>query len=150
MSTGAFGSSSFSFGQPAAGGLGGFGQTQPAGVFGQAAVAPAFGGGGFGQPAANTAFGGGGAHVPAAVALPELPPVINMVKVDELDSALTALQHEGNERLRNFFRTDGAALHEIIINPFLEGFEKRKAFEDGISTPYLRIPKHSYTICRHV
>ena len=46
-------------GQSAAGGFGGFGQTQPAGGFGQPAAAPAFGAAGFGQPAANT-FGGGG------------------------------------------------------------------------------------------
>jgi hypothetical protein len=45
------------FGQSAAGGFGGFGQTQADGGFGQPAAAPAFGAAGFGQPAANT-FGG--------------------------------------------------------------------------------------------
>jgi hypothetical protein len=69
-----------------------------------------------------------------------------MVKVEELDAALTALQHEGKERLREFFLKDGADLHEIIIDPFLKGFEMRKAFEDGIPIPYLLIPKHSCSI----
>ena len=136
---GQFGAFSAGFGQsaaPAAGGFGAFG-----GGFGQQAAPTA---GGFGAPAAFGAPGALGAST--AVALPGLPPVINMVKVEELDAALTALQHEGKERLREFFLKDGADLHEIIIDPFLKGFEMRKAFEDGIPIPYLLIPKHSCSI----
>jgi len=91
------------------------------GAFGAPAV------GGFGAPAAG-GFGsaiapGGGGELPA------LPDVIDMGRLAELESALDAAPHEGPGDLKKFLGADAAVLRTAIVDPFLKGFEIRKAFD---------------------